>query len=295
MNDVTKIFESLRPHLLGVAYRMLGAWTDAEDAVQSAWLRAWGKAESDEVRHPRAWWTRVVVRECLDVRAKTDRRRERYTGPWLPEPLGDAVFGPLWGAAQAPAEQQTLRLGMLRLMQSLTPLELAAFLLRDVFDDEYAEIAGTLERDKAAVRQLVRRAREHVAGSPSRFSIERAEHEAMLMAFAQAAASGDIEGVRSLLLEHCVARSDGGGRVSAATRPIAGPLNIARFYTGVVRMMGNGAQELTPRIVDINGLPTLALFRSDGSCDTIMQFVLQDGRVAEVIGVRNPDKLRRVG
>jgi RNA polymerase sigma-70 factor (ECF subfamily) len=295
MNDATTNFESLQPHLLGVAYRMLGTWSDAEDAVQSAWLRAWSRAQADDIANPRAWWTRVVVRQCLDERAQAYRARETYVGPWLPEPLGEVAFAPLWGAARAPAEQQTLRLGMLRLMQTLTPLELAAFLLRDVFDDDYSAIAATLEREEPAVRQLVRRAREHLAAEPTRFSVDRHEHETLLYAFAQAAATGDIDGVRVLLQQHCVARTDGGGEVSAAIRPVSGAVSVARFYVGIARLRSASDDGAVPRVLDINGLPALGIFGADGTCDTVLQFVVVDGMVVEVMGVRNPGKLGFVG
>jgi RNA polymerase sigma-70 factor (ECF subfamily) len=298
-NDATMSFDAFRPYLMGVAYRMLGTWSDAEDAVQGAWLRGWERAAAGGVEQPRAWWTRVVVRECLDARERSARARETYVGPWLPEPLGPLAFAPLWDATRTPAEQQTLRLGMLRLMQSLTPLELAAFLLRDVFDDDYGAIAQVLERDEAAVRQLVRRARQHLSSAPTRFVVDRPTHESMLQAFAQAAAIGDLDAIRRLLHTHCTARTDGGGTVSAATRPITGAHNVARFYVGLARLMARNGDVVDMRMIDANGLPGLGFFAEDGSCETVLQLVLGvggDGEggdggeggalVWEVLGVR---------
>lgn len=291
MNIDTDTYLELRPYLLGVAYRMLGTWSDAEDVVQAAWLRVHVRVAEETVQHPRAWWTRVVVRLCLDARARTAAQRETYVGPWLPEPLGDAVFATVWGAAQRPAEQQTLRLALLRLMQELTPLELAAFLLRDVFDDDYAHIALTLERQEAAVRQLVRRARQHLTAQEGRFSVSQHEHEQLLYAFGAAAAAGDVEGVRQLLHEHCVARADGGGKASSATRPVLGALRVAKFYVGSARRAAPGQ---FPALILVNGLPALALFDGAGRCDTVLQLVIVEGAIVEVIGTRNPDKLGSV-
>jgi RNA polymerase sigma-70 factor (ECF subfamily) len=283
-------FEPLRPWLVSVAYRMMGTLAEAEDVVQSAWVRVSERAP-EPVRHPRAWWTRVVTRMCLDELDRAHRRHETYVGPWLPEPLAEAAFAPLLASATTERESEGLYLATLAVLQRLSPLERAAFLLREVCDDDYAEIAQALGREAAAVRQLVHRARAQLRAERPRFSVDADEHLRLLQAFAWATVSGDVDGLRLLLHADCIAFSDAGGKAQSATRPVLGPERVARFYVGLGR---NRAEAAVPQVVEINGLPALALFDDTGRCHTLIQLVIVDGQVHRFLGTRNPDKLGTV-
>ncbi|MCY1009421.1 sigma-70 family RNA polymerase sigma factor [Nannocystis pusilla] len=271
-------FEAQRPRLQRLAYRMLGSVAEAEDVVQDAWLR-WRKVEAP-VDAPAAYLRRVVARLCLD-RMKSARARETYVGDWLPEPL--------LAPESDPSDDLTLTL-MLAL-ERLSPLERAAFLLHDVFGVALGEVASTLDRDAAAVRQLAARARKHVQAARPRFRVEPAEADRIAQAFFVASRDGDLQALQTMLAEDVVIHSDGGGRVLAFRNPIRGLARVLRLYAGLRRKFTEPPILLRPLVID--GLPGYASIDRGRILQTTA-LELRDGRIAGIYIVRNPDKLRHV-
>ncbi|PWR21763.1 sigma-70 family RNA polymerase sigma factor [Zavarzinia compransoris] len=277
------LFEAERPRLLRLAYRMLGAHAEAEDVVQDAWLR-WRGVEAGTVASPAAFLTRTVTRLCLDVMKSARVRRETYPGVWLPEPAVEP--------AEPAADADDLTLTLMLALERLSPLERAAFLLHDVFDVPLDEVAATLGREPPAVRQLASRARRHVREARPRYAVSAEEGAKLAQAFLAAAAQGDVAGLRGLLAETVVLRSDGGGKVIAFLNPIAGAERVARLYAGLRRKYGAQAAAIV-RPVRIDGLPGFIIRAQDGILQTIA-FEIEDGRIAAIYITRNPDKLTRV-
>lgn len=277
------LFEVQRPRLLRLAYRMLGAWAEAEDVVQDAWLR-WRGVDEANIRNPAAFLTRTVTRLCLDVLKSARVRRETYPGVWLPEPMVE----PEDPAARADELTLTLMLALER----LSPLERAAFLLHDIFDVPLDEVAATLGREAPAVRQLASRARRHLRAARPRYDVPAAEGAQIAAAFMAAAAAGDVAGLRGLLTETVVLRSDGGGKVTAFLNPIEGVERVARLYSGLRRKYGAEAPDIL-RPARIDGLPGFIIRAADGILQTIA-FEIDAGRIAAIYITRNPDKLTRV-
>lgn len=284
-------FESQRAALRGLAYRMTGSLADAEDLVQEAYLRWRGLVASGEagsVAHPRAYLKQIVTRLCLDHLRSARVRRESYVGPWLPEPLLDT------GSVmpEDPNElAQDVSMALLLALERLSPLERAAFLLKDVFDADYAEVAATLAREPSTCRKLVERARRQVRAGRPRFTPSREEATRVLGAFYRALSSGNAEALARVLAEDCVVTTDGGGRVSAGTKPIVGRDRAARFFLGMAKKYPLHALRLTP--VTVNGLPGVLLER-DGQLHQVVAFESRHGCIYAVYGIRNPDKLRHV-
>tara|TARA_R110000782_G_scaffold13999_22_gene41752 strand:- start:39483 stop:40349 length:867 start_codon:yes stop_codon:yes gene_type:complete len=275
----TALFEAQRPRLLRLAYRMLGSVAEAEDVVQDAWLR-WSEASG--IDSPPAWLTRVVTRLCLDRMKSARARRETYFGTWLPEPLLEVE-------SESIADDVTLTL-MLAL-ERLSPLERAAFLLHDVFEVSLGDVAATLGRDAAAVRQLAVRARRHVQESKSRYTVEDGEAERIAQAFFTAARDGDTAALQAMLAENVVIHADGGGRVLAFRNPIRGIARVLRLYASLFRKFGGAATLL--RTLRIDGLPGfVSLDRGDVLQTTAL--AIEDGRISAIYIVRNPDKLGHV-
>lgn len=285
-DDTAPAFETHRPRLVRLAYRMLGSMAEAEDVVQDAWLRwlRWQRAGRDDVREPGAFLTRTVTRLCLDVMKSARARRETYVGSWLPEPIVEP-------------EEEGLRLDEITLtlmlaLERLSPLERAAFLLHDVFEVPLDEVAGTLGRDAAAVRQLAVRARRHVRDARPRFTVDREEGDRIARAFFDASRSGDTKALRAMLAQNVVIRSDGGGKVLAFRNPIAGVERVIRLYAGLARKFGlSGATFLRPARID--GLPGYLSRERDDVLQTTA-LAVEDGRIAAIYITRNPDKLARV-
>ncbi len=281
--------EGERRRLLGLAYRMLGTVADAEDAVQETYVR-WYRlddAERAAIDNPAAWLTRVASRVCLDALGSARARREQYVGEWLPEPVPSE-----WAMATSapdPLDRVTLddsvSSALLVVLESLTPAERVAFVLHDVFAVPFAEVAATTGRTPDAARQLAsqarRRVRERRAGVAT-----RAQHDAVARAFAAATTTGDLDGLVALLDPDVVLRSDGGGRVSAARRPVVGADRVARFLLGLPRLAPTGV--VSP-VETADGLSFLATV--DGRVDTVLSVVVAGDRITDLYLVRNPDKL----
>jgi RNA polymerase sigma-70 factor, ECF subfamily len=283
MEQAAEIFEQHRRYLTGVAYRMLGSVTEAEDVVQDAYLR-WHGADRAVVDDPRAYLTRTVVRLCLDQMKSARARREEYVGVWLPEPIVNTQVDPEMQTELA----DTVSMALLVALERLSPAERAAYLLHEVFDQDYGEIAKALDRSEAACRQLVSRAREHVQASRPRFSPNREQQQRLISAFFSAIRSGDVDAVKSLLTEDAVLLADGGGKVRAALNPIFGADRIARFFAGVATRY-TAPPQATP--AEINGEPGFVILSSD-NVYTTLSFEFEGDRIKTVYSVRNPDKLQ---
>jgi RNA polymerase sigma-70 factor (ECF subfamily) len=241
--------EALRRHGFGVAYRMLGSVAEAEDIAQEAMLRL--ARQEEEIAEPAAWITTVATRLSINVLKSARARREAYVGPWLPEPL---LEDPAPGPASKAELADSLSLAMLVLLERLSPAERAAYLLREVFGYEYAEIAGIIEQSEVNSRQLVSRARKHLEASRPRFDTDEAARDALLERFLAAAEEGDLEGLETLLAEDAVLYADGGGKVLASPEPLYGAALIARFMAGVADVRRRfGTFEM--RMVHVNGQP----------------------------------------
>ncbi|MFE4253298.1 RNA polymerase sigma-70 factor [Streptomyces sp. NPDC056910] len=285
-DTVIEVFEEHRPVLMGVAYRMLGRVADAEDVVQDAWLR-WAQADRDEVREPRAYLVRVATRLAIDRLRQAQVRREAYVGPWLPEPLV-TDFGPTApDTAEAAVLAESVSLAVLVVLESLSPLERAVFVLREAFGFPFAEIASTLERSESAVRQLAGRARKHVDERRPRFDVDPVEQRDLTERFLAAATGGDLEGLMTLLAPDARLVGDSGGKSKAPLRVIESADKVGRFLLGAAKGGGAG---FTFRIVELNGGPAV-LALVDGKPDSVFQVDVADGHVQCVYIVRNPDKL----
>ncbi|KAB2363518.1 RNA polymerase sigma-70 factor [Actinomadura montaniterrae] len=276
-------FEEHRPLLLGLAYRLLGSMWDAEDVVQEAYLR-WTRTDPAEVESPRAYLVTIVSRLALDQLRSARVTREAYTGPWLPEPVSAAAFGPLETAEMT----DTLSYATLHMMERLSPPERAVFVLREAFELPYEEIAGIVGISAATCRQHHRRAEARLAEGRDRFRPSTADHTELLGRFLDAARGGDLAALTDLLAEDVVAWNDGGGKVRAALRPVVGRDAVAAFITGLGSRYGFGEV----RIVEANGAPALWT-HIDGN-EQLTAFDVRDGRVHGLFAVLNPDKLGRV-
>ena len=276
----TEAFEQHRSRLLRLAYRMLGSSSEAEDIVQDAWLR-WREVDPANVREPAAYLARTVTRLCLDVLKSARARREAYVGNWLPEP----IFEP---EETAPALDD-LTLSLMMALERLSPLERAAFLLHDVFGAPMAEVARTLDRDAAAVRQLAARARKHVQEARPRYPVSREEGDRIARAFYSASNHGDIEGLRALLAKAVVLKADGGGKAHAWLRPIVGLDHVVRLFAGLHRKLTREPPVLV-EWVWIDGLPGYVSYERDGALQTTA-LEIEDGRIISIFITRNPDKL----
>lgn len=277
-----------REHLVRVAYRLLGSLDEAEDVVQDALVRA-ERSAPDDLREPVAWLTTVVTHAALDRLRSARVRRASYVGPWLPEP----VVGAPWHAPVPgdPADRATLddqvSLAMLTVLETLSPAERAVYVLHEAFAVPLAEVAGIVGRSEAACRQLAVRARRHVRERAPRFDPDRTERARAVAAFQAACESGDLDGLARLLDEGVELRTDGGGVVTAALRPIAGRDRVARAVAATLR-----TRRLTLARRTVNGEPGLVA-RIDGD-PVVLAFVVDGGRIVRIDAVANPGKLRRV-
>ncbi len=276
-------FSRHRNLLFTVAYEMLGSAADAEDVVQETWLR-WADVEHAEVRDQRAYLVRIVTRQSLNRLRTLARRREEYVGEWLPEPL---LTSPDVAADVELAE--SLSIAMLTVLETLGPAERAVFVLREVFETAYDEIAAALGKSPAAVRQIARRVRDHVAARRPRMAVTTTEQHQAVERLLAAVRHGDLQGLLDVLAPDVVIVADGGGLVAAARRPIEGAQRVATFLIGAVRHVSFEA-----RTVWLNGSPAVRI-DIGGALDTAVSLTVHDGRVTRIYAVRNPEKLARLG
>jgi RNA polymerase sigma-70 factor (ECF subfamily) len=274
----------LRPKLLAVAYRMLGSVADAEDVVQDAYLRL--QQADAEIESPEGWLVKATTRLCID-RLRQARRRGTYVGPWLPEPARDT-----WDGASMDRLElaESLSMAFLVLLETLSPRERAAYLLRDVFNYEYEEIAGLLDRSEVSVRQIAARARRRIEASDRRFApAETGRADDLAGRFFEACKSGDVGSIEALLMEDVVVYSDGGGKAHAAPRPILGVRRVANLLSVSIRKRLESC-EMSMALV--NGQPGL-VFSEAGKAIQVTTFAAAAGCIAEIYTILNPDKLRR--
>jgi RNA polymerase sigma-70 factor (ECF subfamily) len=282
-------FAAARPRLLRLAYSQLGDLGESEDVVQEAWLRL-ERAGADTVEDLDAWLTTVVARLALDTLRSARARRETYVGPWLPEPV---VSGAAPGGD--PADRVTLdesvSFALLAVLEQLSPAERTAFVLHDVFDVPFPEIAGVVGRTPEAVRQLACRARRHVTERRPRHPASEDERRRLVAAFAVAAGEGDLDGMLAILDPDVVWTSDGGGLAKAARRPVQGAARVARAWIAFARKEGPSGRGA---LVELNGEPGLLLQAGDGR-RSVLAFTVDGGRIVRIDAVVNPEKLVRVG
>jgi RNA polymerase sigma-70 factor (ECF subfamily) len=268
-----------RPRLFALAYRMLGSAAEAEDILQEAWIR-WRKAT--EVEAPGPWLSTVVTRLCIDELKSARARREKYVGPWLPEPIA---------TTNDEIDPETVSIAFLRVLERLSPVERAVYLLHAVFDSSHAEIAAALGKEEAAVRQVFHRARAHVLSERPRFAPSKEAHARLLTTFVQACAQGDLSALRAVLADDAMAWTDGGGRVRAARKPLVGADAVARFFVGVTRK--GAAEGLEMTIAEINGWPAVVSRRGGAPANTVG--IETDGeRIYAIHVVANPEKLDHI-
>jgi RNA polymerase sigma-70 factor (ECF subfamily) len=284
MNDRTTIFRQHTSRLYGIAYRMLGSRADAEDILQEAYLR-WHQTNTEEVQRPEAWLVTTVTRLCIDRLRAARVEREAYIGPWLPEPL-------LTGDAAPPDHRAVvasdLSIAFLVILERLAPEERAAFLLHDVFDCEYAEIARILGKSEAACRQIVHRARERVRRDRPRFAVSESARRALLNQFVAAMTARDQDALLALFAQDATWTSDGGGQVQAARQVVRGAARLTRFVLWIAsRFQGRATYE----VASING-ETGLIIRLGGRLDSILAIDTDGTRILAVYNVRNPQKLR---
>ncbi len=277
-------FVTHRSLLFTVAYELLGSAADAEDVVQETWLR-WADGSRAEVRDPRAYLVRIVTRQALNRLRTIARRREEYVGEWLPEPL---LTSP--DVAEDVELAESVSMAMLTVLETLAPTERAVFVLREVFDVPYDEIAAAVDKSPAAVRQIAHRSREHVAARRPRVHVDRAEREQVVRRFLLALDTGDLQRLLEVLAPDVVVVADGGGEATAVRRPIVGREKVAKLL-GRFRAIVPHAEVGT---LFVNGELT-ARIDLDGALDTIVSVEVADGLVTRILAVRNPRKLARLG
>ncbi|WP_405482788.1 RNA polymerase sigma-70 factor [Streptomyces sp. NBC_00009] len=279
-------FESHRPRMFGLAYRMPGSAEEAEDTVQDAYLR-WSGADRDAIGRPAAWLAKVVTNLCLNRLTSARAQRERYAGPWLPEPVltSDGTLGPLESAERRDAVSTAL----LVLLERLSPTERAVYVLREAFAYGYREIAGVLDLGEANCRQLYRRAVERVAAPEARFEATPEVRRGLIDAFVAAAREGDVAGLEKLLAADVTWWADGGGKVTAARRPILGREKLLRFLAS-----GSVRAGLDFTVSEVNGAPALVAWVGDVLAG-VVSFEVRGGLIARMRAVMNPDKLVFVG
>lgn len=287
-------FEELRPRLFAIAYNMLGSVMEAEDIVQDAYVR-YQLVDQETIQHPQAFLRKMVTRLCLDTLKSARMQREEYIGPWIPEPiLTDAN-----GSGQNPevrlSRTETISLAFLTLMEQLSPLERAVFLLREVFEYDYAEIASTLERSESACRKLFSRAQQHLTTNRPTLEEPPQSVAPLVAGFLQATQTGDMNALLAFLAEDVQLTSDGGGKVTAATRPLHGRDAVARFFMGITRQMRNAKIEIEVFPREFNGSPGVIIQnKNTQQMFAVFVFQLEEGKFQTIQAIRNPDKLRHL-
>jgi RNA polymerase sigma-70 factor (TIGR02957 family) len=280
----------LRPAAFALAYRMLGSVSDAEDIVQEALLRLHQAMQKEPIAVPQAWLSTVVTRLCLDQLRSARARRETYFGEWLPEPLVAEVTP---AAEQRYERAQSLSMAFLLLLETLSPVQRAVFLLRDVFDYEYADIARMVGKSEAACRQIAVRARAHVREGRPRFEVRPQQHERLVERFFAAIEEGDVAGLENVLAEHVTLQGDGGGRVPALARALHGRATVAKTLLNWARA-GARAGGYTIRRATVNGQPGALIVTAAGAVVAVWALDVVTDRIAAVRSIVNPDKLRHI-
>jgi RNA polymerase sigma-70 factor (ECF subfamily) len=282
-------FTAARPRLFAIAYRMLGSRADAEDVLQDAWMR-WHQADQSTLQSAEAWLVTVVTRLSIDRLRAAKAEREAYVGWWLPEPLVEPE-------ADTPSPEKAVELAgdlsmaLLWVLERLSPEERAAFLMRQVFDQDYTEIAALLGKTEAACRQMVHRASDRVQQDRPRFDVAPDAHRDLLERFAEASRTGQRDAIRALLADDAHLVGDGGGKVPSFMRIIQDAGQITKIYCELVQHMGDDIRYVHVRI---NGEPGLLRY-VDGKLESAQSFVIENGRIVAIYVVRNPDKLAHIG
>ncbi|MGI5162436.1 RNA polymerase sigma-70 factor [Microbispora sp. CA-102843] len=285
-----QVFVRHRNLLFSVAYRILGTAADAEDAVQDAWIN-WSAADRSQVADPKAYLTRIVSNVALERLRSTRHKRETYVGPWLPEPILTSA-----DTAEAVTDAESVSMAMLVVLETLSPLERAVFVLKEVFDFSHAEIAEAVERSEAAVRQAAHRAREHVRARRPRFATDRSRQREATERFFAAATGGDVNALMELLSPDVTLWTDGGGKVRQALRPVMGAATVAAWFAaiGTVSYQGIEPADMKTELAEINGGPGI-VFSGQGRVIATVTFDFDaDGRITTIHNVANPDKLQAI-
>ncbi|MGW5283122.1 RNA polymerase sigma-70 factor [Streptomyces collinus] len=285
-----QVFHEHRRLLFSVAYRLLGSAADAEDAVQDAWIK-WSAADRSQVADPKAYLTRIVSNLALERLRSARHQRETYVGPWLPEPIltgGDA--------SEAITDAESVSMAMLVVLETLSPLERAVFVLKEVFGFGHAEIAEAVERSEAAVRQAAHRAREHVRARRPRFTADPSRQREATERFLTAATGGDVNALMDLLSPNVTLWTDGGGKVRQALLPVVGAATVATWFAalGTVAYQGIEPADMRAELVEINGGPGMVFSGHERVIATITFDFDADGRITAIHNVANPDKLQAV-
>jgi RNA polymerase sigma-70 factor (ECF subfamily) len=280
-DEKVELFDRSRSRLFGIAYRMLGTRDDAEDILQEAYIR-WHKTDEREIDTPEAWLVTVVTRLSIDRLRKASAERETYIGPWLPEPI---ITAP---SPEDEAElASTLSLAFLKILEQLSPTERAAFLLHDVFDFDYPDIAQITGKSEPAARQMIHRARERVRAGKPRFEVDRAEHRRLVERFHAAAYAADERALLNLFSSDIAIVSDGGGKITAARKVVRGVTKVMRLFTVAFRSISD---HVTTEIIEINGEPGIVEYYN-GQPFAATTFSSHEGKIVEMFRVMNPDKL----
>jgi RNA polymerase sigma-70 factor, ECF subfamily len=285
-----EVFQAYKRLLFSIAYDMLGSVMDAEDCVQEAflrWYQASDRGETEAVRSPQAYLSTIVTRLCIDHLRSARVQRERYVGVWLPEPLITTDESSVTGMAEL---SEALSVAFLHLLEQLSPIERAVFLLRQVFDYEYAEIAAIVQKSEDNCRQIVRRARQHLATQHTLYPVSREQQDNILHQFIRACMSGDMDGLLAVLADDIVSYADSGGKVPAAINPIYGSDKVARYLLG---MLKKAPEDYSFRLACVNGQPGILNYIG-GVPYAVITLDIRDGRIREIDVIRNPDKLRGV-
>lgn len=286
-----KDLEAFRPDLEGLAYRMLGTWADAQDIAQESLLKWY--AQNDEtrssIREPRAWLHTIASRLSLDRLKSAQRRREKYVGPWLPEPMLTTDDTP----ADAASIDDSITIALLHAMERLSPSERATFILHDVFDYPFSTIAEILEKTESTCRQLASRARRSLRANKPKTKVDPGAHQKLLAAFLNAVSQGDEANLETILAEDAILYSDGGALAKAARKPLHSREIITRLYLGLFRKAKKADDQKTVQFTTLNGQPSALIF-TNGSLDTVFSIEIQNDKIQTIFQQRNPEKLERL-
>ncbi|GHB52279.1 RNA polymerase sigma24 factor [Streptomyces viridiviolaceus] len=290
MSAGRQVFHEYRRLLFSVAYRILGSAADAEDAMQDAWIK-WSSADRSQVADPKAYLMRIVSNLALEHLRSTRHKRETYVGPWLPEPILTSR-----DTADAVTDAESVSMAVLVVLETLSPLERAVFVLKEVFGFSHAEIAEAVDRSEAAVRQAAHRAREHVRARRPRFAADRSRQREVTERFFAAVTGGDINTLMELLSPDVTLWTDGGGKVRQALKPVVGAQTVASWFAaiGTVTYQGVRPADMRAELVDVNGSPGMVFSAPDRVIATVTFDWDSDGRITAIHNVANPDKLHAI-